>query len=277
MVTLDNFIDIGTPLQELTPEFENQLWKAADKLRKKVEVHQYKYIVLGLIFLRYLTYAFYERREELKKLFADEKSEYHIDDKELRDLALEDEDYYLEAGVLYIPEEARWNYLVRNANQPNIAEIIERAIEILEEKYPRQLRDVIPKVYVSSNLDQYDLSYLINLFSKIDFGYDHKANDIFGRIYEYFLDRFTEVEGKRDGKFFTPRSLTRLIVEILDVKGGRMFDPACGSGDKAELSIYGQDSDQMAWKLTKMNLTIRGVEGDIRIGDLYHDDKFFEI
>ena len=253
MVTLDNFIDIGTPLQELTPEFENQLWKAADKLRKKVEVHQYKYIVLGLIFLRYLTYAFYERREELKKLFADEKSEYHIDDKELRDLALEDEDYYLEAGVLYIPEEARWNYLVRNANQPNIAEIIERAIEILEEKYPRQFRDVIPKVYVSSNLDQYDLSYLINLFSKIDFGYDHKANDIFGRIYEYFLDRFTEVEGKRDGKFFTPRSLTRLIVEILDVKGGRMFDPACGSGgffvsaiakleregiDKAELSIY---------------------------------------
>ena len=291
MVTLDNFIDIGTPLQELTPEFENQLWKAADKLRKKVEVHQYKYIVLGFIFLRYLTYAFYERREELKKLFADEESEYYIDE-ELRDTALEDEDYYLEAGVFYIPEEARWNHLVRNANKPNIAEIIERAIEILEEKYPGQLRDVIPKVYVSSNLDQYDLSYLINLFSKIDFGYDHKASDIFGRIYEYFLDRFTEVEGKRGGKFFTPRSLTRLIVEILDIKGGRMFDPACGSGgffvsaiakleregiDKAELSIYGQDSDQMAWKLTKMNLTIRGVERDIRIGDSYHDDKFFDM
>jgi len=225
MATLNNFIDTGAQSQELTREFENQLWKAADKLRKKVEVHQYKYIVLGLIFLRYLSYAFYERREELKKLFADEKSDYYIDDEELRELALEDEDYYLEAGILYIPEEARWKYLVKNANQPNIAEIIENAIETLEERYPKQLRDVIPKVYTSSNLDHYDLSYLINLFSKINFGYDHKAIDVFGRIYEYFLGKFTEIEGKRGGKFYTPRSLTKLIVEVLDIKGGRMFDP----------------------------------------------------
>jgi len=292
MATLNNFIYTGTQSQELTPEFENQLWKAADKLRKKVEVHQYKYIVLGLIFLRYLSYAFYERREELKKLFADEKSDYYIDDDKLREFALEDEDYYLEAGVLYLPEEARWEHLVKNANQPNIAEIIEDAIEILEEKYPKQLRDVIPKVYTSSNLDHYDLSFLINLFSKIDFGYDHKARDIFGRIYEYFLGKFTELEGKRGGKFYTPRSLTKLIVEVLDVKGGRMFDPGCGSGgffvsaiekleregiDRFKLQIYGQDSDQMAWKLTKMNLVIRGVEGDIRVGDSYHDDKFYDM
>lgn len=255
-------------------------------------MHQYKYIVLGLIFLRYLSYAFYERREELKKLFADRESHYYIDDPEVRELALEDEDYYLEAGILYIPEEARWEYLVKNANQPNIAEIIEKAIEILEEKYPKQLRDVIPKVYKSSNLDHYDLSYLVNLFSKIDFGYDHKASDIFGRIYEYFLGKFTEIEGKRGGKFYTPRSLTRLIVEVLDVKEGRIFDPGCGSGgffvsaiekieregkDKFRLQIYGQDSDQFAWKLTKMNLVIRGVEGDIRVGDSYHDDKFYDM
>ncbi|WP_290596668.1 MULTISPECIES: type I restriction-modification system subunit M [unclassified Archaeoglobus] len=290
MATLDNFVDIGT--RELTPEFENQLWRAADKLRKKVEVHQYKYIVLGLIFLRYLTYAFNERREELKKLFADENSEYYLDDEETRERALEDEDYYLEAGVLYIPEKARWNYLVKNANQSNIAEIIENAIEILENRYPKQLRDVIPKVYTSSNLDQYDISFLINLFSKIDFGYDHKASDIFGRIYEYFLGKFTELEGKRGGKFYTPRSLTKLIVEVLDIRGGRMFDPGCGSGgffvsaiekleregiDKFSLQIYGQDSDQMAWKLTKMNLVIRGVEGEIKVGDSYHDDKFYDM
>lgn len=290
MVTLDNFVDIGT--RELTPEFENQLWKAADKLRKKVEVHQYKYIVLGLIFLRYLTYAFNERREELKRLFKDEKSSYYIEDEEMRKLALEDEDYYLEAGILYIPEEARWDYLVRNANQPNISEIIEKAIETLENKYPKQLKDVIPKVYTSSNLDHYDLSFLINLFSKIDFGYDHKASDIFGRIYEYFLGKFTEYEGKRGGKFYTPRSLTKLIVEVLDIKRGRIFDPGCGSGgffvsaiekleregiDKFNLLIYGQDSDLMAWKLAKMNLVIRGVEGDIRVGDSYHDDKFYDM
>ncbi len=285
MATLDNFVDIG--VRELTPEFENQLWKAADKLRKKVEVHQYKHIVLGLIFLRYLTYSFNERREELKKRFTDENLE-----DDLRELALEDEDYYLEAGVLYIPEEARWDYLVKNANRPNIAEIIEKAIETLENKYPKQLKDVIPKVYTSSNLDQYDLSFLINLFSKIDFGYDHKASDIFGRIYEYFLGKFTEIEGKKGGKFYTPRSLTKLIVEILDIKGGRIFDPGCGSGgffvsaidkleregiEKFNLQIYGQDSDPMAWKLTKMNLVIRGVEGEIRVGDSYHDDKFYDM
>lgn len=290
MTTLNDFVDTG--IHELTPEFENQLWKAADKLRKKVEVHKYKYIVLGLIFLRYLTYAYNERRRELKKLFSDEGSEQYIEDEDLRNQALNDEVYYLEAGVLYIPEEARWDYLVRNASQPNIAEIIEKAIEILEEKYPSQLRDVIPKEYVSSNLDHHDLSFLINLFSKINFGYDHKARDIFGRIYEYFLGKFTEIEGKRGGKFYTPRSLTKLIVEILDVRGGRMFDPACGSGgffvsaiekmekegmDRFELQIYGQDSDQMAWKLTKMNLVIRGVEGEIRVGDSYHDDKFYDM
>ena len=293
MAKLGDFVDIGNShLHELTPNFENQLWKAADKLRKKVEVHKYKYIVLGLIFLRYLSYAFYERRNELKELFSDENSPYYIDDPELRVLALEDEDYYLEAGVLYIPEEARWDYLKNNANQPNIAEIIENAIEMLEEKYPKQLQNVIPKEYVNSNLDHYDLAYLINLFSEIDFGYDHKARDIFGRIYEYFLGKFTEVEGKRGGKFYTPRSLTKLIVEVLDIKGGRMFDPACGSGgffvsaieklereeiDRFELQIYGQDSDPMAWKLTKMNLVIRGVEGDIRVGDSYHDDKFYDM
>ena len=117
MAKLSDFVDVGNfQLHEFTPDFENQLWKAADKLRKKVEVHQYKYIVLGLIFLRYLSYAFYERRNELEKLFSDKNSPYYIDDAELRKLALEDEDYYLEAGVLYIPEEARWDYLKNNAN-----------------------------------------------------------------------------------------------------------------------------------------------------------------
>jgi len=276
-------------MKEKDINFEDKLWKAADKLRKKIEVHEYKYIVLGLIFLRYLSFAFEERRKELQKAFSDPINEDYIPDEDFRKQALEDKDYYLDIGVLYVPEEARWDYIVKNATQPNIGEILDRAVEILEEEYPKQLKDVIPKNYTGTNLDSLDLAYLINLFSSINFGDDHKTKDIFGRIYEYFLGKFAEVEGKKGGEFYTPRSLTSLIIEILDVKGGRIFDPACGSGgfyvsalkkmesediDKATLSIYGQESKPMPWKLCKMNLALRGAEGDIRIGDSYHDDKF---
>ena len=154
------------------------------------------------------------------------------------------------------------------------------------------MKDVIPKIYTQINLDHYDLAYLIDIFTNIDFGHDHKSRDIFGRIYEYFLGKFTEREGKRGGEFYTPRVLTKLIVEILDVRNGRIFDPACGSGgffvsalekmeredlDKTRLSIYGQDSKVFVWKICKMNLVLRGAEGDIRIGDSYHDDKFPEL
>jgi type I restriction enzyme M protein len=270
-------------------DFEDKLWKAADRLRKKVEVHEYKYVVLGLIFLRYLSFAFEERRKELTKAFSDPKSKEYISDEKFRTQALEDKDYYLGARVLYVPEEVRWDYLAKNAARPNIGEILDKAIEILEEEYPKQLKDVIPKIYTSINLEALDLSYLINLFSSVQFEEGHEGKDIFGRIYEYFLGKFTEAEGKKGGEFYTPRSLTKLIVEILDVKGGRIFDPACGSGgffisalEKMEregldidtLTIYGQDSKLMAWKMCKMNLALRGAEGDLRVGDSYHNDQF---
>jgi len=260
--------------------FEDKLWKAADKLRKKIEVHEYKYVVLGLIFLRYVSYAFEEKRKEIRK---------GIKNTKYSNLLFEDMDVYLADGVLYVPEEARWDYIKKHANQSNIGEIIDNAIEALEREHPKQLKDVIPKIYAKVNLSSDDLAYLINVFSMIDFGTDHKSKDIFGRIYEYFLGKFTEAEGKKGGEFYTPRSLTKLIVEVLDVKGGRIFDPACGSGgffvsalekleresiDKALLSIYGQESKEFVWKIVKMNLAIRGAEGDIRIGDSYHEDKF---
>lgn len=199
---------------------------------------------------------------------------------------------YLANGTLYVPEEARWDYIKKNANQPNIGEIIDNAISLLEEKYPKQLKDVIPKIYSRVNLDSYDLAYLIDLFSQIQFDDDHFGKDIFGRIYEYFLGKFTEAEGKKGGEFYTPRSLTKLIVEILDVKEGRIFDPACGSGgffvsalekleregvEKEKLSIFGQESKEFVWKMCKMNLAIRAAEGDVRWGDSYHDDKFFDL
>ncbi len=270
-------------MSEKDIDFENKLWKAADKLRKKVEVHEYKYVVLGLIFLRYITFAFEEKQRELIN-----KTDKEIL-KRFKEDILEDKDVYLSDGILYVPEKARWDYIKKNANQPNIGEILDNAIEILENEYPKQLKDVIPKIYTKINLNPDDLAYLINVFSTIYFGDEHKGKDIFGRIYEYFLGKFTEAEGKKGGEFYTPRSLTRLIIEILDVKEGRIFDPACGSGgffvaaleklererkEKALLSIYGQESKEFVWKIAKMNLAIRGAEGDIRLGDSYHDDKF---
>ena len=273
-------------MKEKDITFEDKLWKAADKLRKKVEVHEYKYVVLGLIFLRYLSFAFEEKRKEILNKEAKGYPE------EFKAQLREDRDLYLANGTLYVPENARWDYIKKNANQPNIGEILDKAIEMLENKYPKQLKDVIPKIYTKINLDHYDLAYLINLFSLIQFGSEHRGKDIFGRIYEYFLGKFTEAEGKKGGEFYTPRCLTKLIVEILDVKGGRIFDPACGSGgffvsaleklereniDPASLAIYGQESKEFVWKMCKMNLAIRGAEGDIRIGDSYHDDKFFDL
>lgn len=161
-----------------------------------------------------------------------------------------------------------------------------------EEEYPKQLKDAIPKNYMGINLDALDFAYLINLFSSIQFELGHKVKDIFGRIYEYFLGKFAEAEGKKGGEFYTPRSLTRLIIDVLDMKGGRVFDPACGSGvffvsalkkmereglDKTTLTIYGQDSKPLPWKICKMNLALRGAEGDLRLGDSCHDDKFFDL
>ncbi|MGC9101286.1 MAG: N-6 DNA methylase [Caldisericum sp.] len=266
--------------------FEEKLWKAADKLRKKIEVHEYKYVVLGLIFLRYLSFSFEEKRREI------EEREARRFPEEYRFQVCEDREIYLANGTLYVPEVARWDYIKRNANQPNIGEIIDKAIEALENEYPKQLKDVIPKIFSKVKLDHYDLAYLINLFSEIQFGNNHFEKDIFGRIYEYFLGKFTEAEGKKGGEFYTPRSLTKLIVEILDVKEGRIFDPACGSGgffvsaleklqkegiEREKLSIYGQESKEFVWKMCKMNLAIRNAEGDIRWGDSYHDDKFFDL
>ncbi|MEN3039571.1 MAG: class I SAM-dependent DNA methyltransferase [Candidatus Kryptonium sp.] len=269
-------------MEERDINFEDKLWKGADKLRKKIEVHEYKYVVLGLIFLRYLSFAFEEKKKKIEESYP----------KKFLDKVREDKDVYLANGTLYVPEKASWDYIKKNANQKNIGKIIDEAIEELENSYPRQLKDVIPKIYSRVNLDHYDFAYLINLFSEIGFDERDFDKDIFGRIYEYFLGKFTEAEGRKGGEFYTPRSLTKLIVEILDVKEGRIFDPACGSGGffvsalnkieregigKEKLSIYGQESKEFVWKMCRMNLVIRGAEGDIRWGDSYHDDKFFDL
>jgi type I restriction enzyme M protein len=273
-------------------DFEKELWKAADKLRGSLDPSDYKYIVLGLIFLKYVSDAFYQRRELLKEWVRDpDNKEFYVPDESARQFIIEDKDQYKSAGVFYIPEKARWEYLQKFSLTPDIGKKIDEALEELEKENP-VLRDVLLKIYAQTNLDPHVLSNLINIFSKIKF--DHKAyqeRDLLGRVYEYFLGQFASAEGKRGGEFFTPRPIVKLLVEILEpFEGCRVFDPACGSGgmfiqsakfleihkkDPSKISFYGQELNVNTWRLCMMNLAIRGITGDIRGGkNSLLDDQF---
>lgn len=273
-------------------EFEKELWNAADKLRGHIDASEYKHVVLGLLFLKYVSDSFYQRRQELERRTADPKDrEYHIADVKKRDLILEDKDQYRREGVFYIPEKARWEYLQNLRMQNNIGVSIDRAMELIEAENPKQLKGVLPKVYARSPLDFVVLTELVNIFSRIQFNHDtDKEKDILGRVYEYFLGQFASAEGKRGGEFFSPRSIVRLLVEVLEpFENARVFDPAAGSGgmfvqsteflrrqkeDPSRLSFSGQESNPTTWRLCRMNLAIRGIFGDIQQGNSYYDDKF---
>jgi type I restriction enzyme M protein len=273
-------------------DFEKELWKAADKLRGSLDPSDYKYIVLGLIFLKYVSDAFYQRRELLKEWVRDpDNKEFYVPDESARQFIIEDKDQYKSAGVFYIPEKARWEYLQKFSLTPDIGKKIDAAMEEMERENP-VLRDILPKIYAQTNLEPHVLSDLINIFSKIRF--DHKAyeeKDLLGRVYEYFLGQFASAEGKRGGEFFTPRPIVKLLVEILEpFEGCRVFDPACGSGgmfiqsakfleihkkDPSKISFYGQELNINTWRLCMMNLAIRGITGDIRGGkNSLLDDQF---
>lgn len=274
--------------------FEKELWSAADKLRGNVDASEYKHIVLGLIFLKYISDSYYYRREELEIMVSDKgNKEYFIPNEEARSLVLGDKDMYRSKGIFYIPEKARWQYLRNKAALPEIAKYIDDAMDAIEEENP-QLLGVLPKNYVRTNLDSNILGELVNIFSRIDFGDNEKREkDYLGRIYEYFLGQFADAEGKRGGEFFTPRPIVKLLVEILEpFENSRVLDPAAGSGgmfvqsgkflqehhkDPTKIAIYGQESNQTTLKLCKMNLAIRGVFGNIMLGNSYYDDKFPDI
>jgi type I restriction enzyme M protein len=273
-------------------DFEKELWKAADKLRGSLDAGSYKYIVLGLIFLKYVSDAFYQRRECLKEWISDPNNkEFYVSDEGTRQFIIEDKDQYKSAGVFFIPEKARWEYLQKFSLTPDIGKKIDEAMEEIEKENP-VLKDILPKIYAQTNLEPHVLSNLINIFSKIKF--DHKAyqeKDLLGRVYEYFLGQFASAEGKRGGEFFTPRPIVKLLVEILEpFEGCRVFDPACGSGgmfiqsakfleihkkDFAKISFYGQELNVNTWRLCMMNLAIRAITGDIRGGkNSLLDDQF---
>ena len=243
---------------------EKQLWKSADKLRKNIDAAEYKHVVLGLIFLKYISDAFEELYDKLQK----GEGEYVGADPE-------DKDEYKAENVFFVPSDARWSYLLSKAKQPTIGKTVDDAMDVIEKENP-SLKGVLPKVYARQNLDPTSLGELIDLIGNIALG-DAKSRsaDILGHVFEYFLGEFALAEGKKGGQFYTPRSVVELLVKMLEPYKGRVFDPCCGSGGMFvqsekfvsehqgkinDISIYGQESNQTTWRLAKMNLAIRGID-----------------
>ena len=274
-------------------EFEKELWSAADRLRGNIDASEYKHIVLGLLFLKYISDAFNFRRSHLEEWVTDpDHKGFYIADSSGRKAILDDKDQYLSEGIFFVPEKARWEHLREHAMSERVASYIEEAMDAIEKENPKLLLGVLPKDrYVRAQLDPQILGELVNIFSRIQFDHDMgKEQDMLGRVYEYFLGQFADAEGKRGGEFFTPPTLVRLLVEILEpFENARIFDPACGSGgmfvqssrflkthhkDPKRVAISGQESNPTTYKLCKMNLAIRGIVGNIEVGNTYYDDKF---
>ncbi|NLH78291.1 MAG: SAM-dependent DNA methyltransferase, partial [Acidobacteria bacterium] len=269
--------------------FETTLWAAADKLRGHMDAAEYKHVVLGLIFLKYISDAFEERRTTLETELSDPKSEWYVAEPEARYLSLEDRDEYKSVNVFWVPLEARWSTLQANAKQPTIGKIIDDAMVAIERDNP-SLKGVLPKDYARPALDKTRLGELIDLIGTIGLGdKENRSKDILGRVYEYFLSQFASAEGKKGGQFYTPRCVVKVLVEMIEPYKGRVFDPCCGSGGMfvqsekfveahggkiGDISIYGQESNPTTWKLASMNLAIRGIEGNLgpEHADSFHRD-----
>lgn len=268
---------------------EATLWEAADSLRSRVDAAEYKHVVLGLIFLKYVSDVFMQRREDLQRLVDDEDSDYFMPTPEAKAAVLEDRDEYTSEGVFWMPEGHRWDDLRNAAKQPDIGERIDAAMDAIE-KENQSLRTVLPKRYARRELTPAMLGGLIDTFSRKDLaGEEHKGLDVLGRVYEYFLGKFAIAEGRNAGEFYTPRSVVRLMVEMLEPFNGRVFDPACGSGGmfvqaeafveahggrRDDISVFGQESNATTWKLANMNLALRGIEANLgpEWGDSFHHD-----
>lgn len=251
--------------------FEQKLWAAADKLRGHMDAADYKHVVLGLIFLKYISDAFEERHRALVK-------------EEGADA--EDRDEYLAENVFWVPKQARWSFIQGRAKQTDIGKVIDNAMTVIEKANP-QLKGVLSKDYARPALDKQRLGELIDLIGTIGLGdKENRSKDILGRVHEYFLQRFASAEGKKGGEFYTPRCVVRLLVEMIEPYKGRVYDPCCGSsgmfvqseefierhgGRIGDLSIYGQESNPTTWKLAKMNLALRRIEANL---GPHHADTF---
>ena len=263
-------------------DYRSVLWRTADALRGSMDAAEYKHVVLGLIFLKYISDAFEEAYAELVA-----ERDQGADP--------EDPDEYVAQSIFWVPPEARWQHLQNQAHQPTIGALVDDAMIAVERDNP-VLRDVLPKDYGRDNLDKERLGQVVDLVSNIKVGgAEAQANDVLGQVYEYFLEQFAIAEGRKGGEFYTPRSVVRLLVEMLEPYQGRVYDPCCGSSGmfvqsvefirahatgngnggraKGDISIYGQESNYTTWRLAKMNLAIRGIEGQIAHGDSFHNDR----
>jgi len=262
-------------------DIKKTLWATADKLRANMDAAEYKHIVLGLIFVKYISDTFQTRREELARRFADVDDEYFlhdVDDEMLAD-ELEDRDYYKEVNVFWVPEAARWETLRAQAKQADIGKRIDDALSLIESENSK-LKGILDKRYARVQLPDGKLGELVDLVSTIGFGESgdtakNHARDLLGQVYEYFLGQFASAEGKRGGQFYTPASIVKTLVAVLAPHHGKVYDPCCGSGGMfvqserfieahggkiGDVSIYGQEANPTTWRLAAMNLAIRGID-----------------
>jgi type I restriction enzyme M protein len=272
-----------------TVGYEAQLWQMADALRGSMDAAEYKHVVLGLIFLKYISDAFEEQHAQLEA-------------ERPQGADPEDPDEYRALNIFWVPPEARWSHLKAQAKQATIGQLVDDAMGGVERDNP-SLKGVLPKEYARPALDKQRLGQLIDTISNIRVGdAESRSKDVLGRVYEYFLSQFASAEGKKGGEFYTPRCVVKLLVEMLEPYKGRVYDPCCGSSGmfvqsvefihahasgngpstrsgqarraKSDISIYGQESNYTTWRLARMNLAIRGIEGQIAHGDSFHNDRF---
>jgi type I restriction enzyme M protein len=259
-------------------DIKKTLWASADKLRANMDAAEYKHLVLGLIFVKYISDAFVARQSELTRRLKDPSDELfygHAPSDEDIEAELEDRDYYTSANVFWVPEGARWETLRAAAPQPDIGKRIDDALSLIEADNPK-LKGILDKRFARAQLPDGKLGELVNLISTIGFGDDpSKARDILGQVYEYFLGMFASAEGKRGGQFYTPASIVKTLVAVLSPSKGQIYDPCCGSsgmfvqsekfiedhgGKLGDVSIYGQEANPTTWRLAAMNLVIRGMD-----------------
>ncbi|OMH36875.1 class I SAM-dependent DNA methyltransferase [Tersicoccus sp. Bi-70] len=292
---MDATVNTASTMKEL----KDTLWKASDKLRGSMDASQYKDVILGLVFLKYVSDAFEERRQQIHdELAADGMSENNIAQ------FVEDTDEYTGNGVFWVPETARWEYLAENAKgRPAIdgqapqliGELIDGAMEHIMASNPT-LAGTLPRIFNRDNVDQRRLGELIDLFNSAKFTGQgvSRARDLLGEVYEYFLEKFARAEGKRGGEFYTPASVVRVLVEVLEPTRGRVYDPCCGSGgmfvqtekfldahheDRTAISVFGQELNERTWRMAKMNLAIHGLSANLasRWGDTFARDQHPEL
>lgn len=244
--------------------FEKELWASADKLRGHISASDYRKVAIGLIFLKYVSDAFEYRYQEILS-----EADYYEGDEE-------DRDAYIEKNVFFVPKIARWEKVAENAHKPEIGIVLDDAMRAIE-KENKKLKNVLPIIYASPDLDKRVLGEVVDIFTNINMHDENQEKDLLGRTYEYFIEQFAESEGKKGGEFYTPTSIVKTIVEILKPYKGRVYDPACGSGGMFvqsakfiqnhsgninDLSIYGQESNTDTWKMAIMNMAIRGLEAN---------------